>query len=63
MDYYNAMRIIKGSKRYEFEDMTVLIITDYYTGERVALDLSKLTEEMLEELAPEENDEEDEYYE
>ena len=38
----------------------MLTVTGYYTGERVKLDLSNLTEEMLEELAPDEDDDREE---
>lgn len=52
--------ILQGSKEYKFEygenGMTVLKITGYYTGKSIKLDLSKLTEEMLEELIVEEGE-------
>ncbi len=52
--------ILQGSKEYKFEygenGMTVLKITGYYTGKEIKLDLSKLTEEMLEELIVEEGE-------
>lgn len=54
-----AMNILHGSIRYEFEG-TILTVTGYYSGESISLDLGKLTEEMLEELQPDtEEDEED----
>ena len=59
MDFSEVMQIIHGSKRYEFHG-SVLTVTGYYTGERVKLDLSNLTEEMLEELAPDEDDDREE---
>lgn len=52
-NYNEAMAIMKASKTYEFDYSeecgydTVLEVTDYRTGERVRLDLSRLTEEML----------------
>lgn len=55
------MRILGGSKQYEFqynEDgyPSVLIITSYYSGEQVKLDLSRLTPDMLDELQVKENE-------
>lgn len=41
--------ILQGSKRYEFKygdyGMTVLVLTNYYSGTEVAIDLGKLMEE------------------
>lgn len=51
------MEIINGSKEYKF-DGTVLTVKGYYTGEEIKLDLSKLTEEMLEELQPDPEEDE-----
>lgn len=61
MDFLEVMEVLKGSKQYEF-DGALLTVTGYYTGKQVRLDLSKLTEEMIEALTPE-DDEEDEDYE
>ena len=52
-------RLLNGSKQYEFEG-TVLTITGYYNGKRIAIDLGQLTEEMFEELVVEDEDEDDE---
>ena len=60
MDFSEVMQIIHGSKQYEFHG-PVLTVTGYYTGKKVKLDLSRITEEMLEELTL--DDEEDEEYE
>lgn len=53
--------ILQGSKEYKFEygenGLTVLKLTGYRTGKTVKLDLSKITEEMLEELIVEEGEE------
>jgi len=59
MDYETFLSIIHGSVRYEI-DGTVLTLTGYYTGKEVKIDLSKITPDMLEEIAadPEENEEE-----
>jgi hypothetical protein len=62
-----TMNILSGSKRYDFgynENgmMSVLTVTDYYTGESVSLDLSRLTPEMLDELQVEDSDNEDYEY-
>lgn len=56
MDYDKAMRIINGSKRYEFITDTILEITDYFSGDSIKLDLSCLTDEMLEELTVEDDE-------
>lgn len=62
-----TLRILSGSKQYKFgyNDngvMSVLHVTDYNTGEIVSLDLSRLTDEMLEELVYEpDSDENDDY--
>lgn len=49
-----ALRIISGGKRFDFEDgengSTVLVISDYWSGEELRLDLAKLTGETLAEL-------------
>ena len=58
MNINEVMEIINGSKRYSI-DGPILEITGYYTGKMIKLDLSKLTEEILEELAPDEDCEED----
>jgi hypothetical protein len=49
MNYKEFLNIITGSKRFRF-DGTVLEIAEYYTGNTISLDLSRITEEMLEEL-------------
>ena len=59
MDLYKALKIISGSKRYDFDGDTILTISDYYTGDAVRLDLSRLTEDILDELIVEDEDEED----
>ena len=50
-DYNEFMRIIRGSKEYRF-DGTVLTVINYYTGKKIMLDLAAVTPEMLEELTP-----------
>ena len=50
--------LLRQSKRYEMQG-SVLTISDYYTGESVSLDLSMLTEEMLEELICEDGSQEE----
>ena len=63
---YEARNIIRNSKRYEFVDgdngCTVLVITDYYSGEEVRLDLSNIDQDILDALQVEEEDEQEEYY-
>lgn len=56
-----VMRILGGSKQFEFERnedgySCVLVITSYYSGEQVKLDLSRLTPDMLDALQVEENE-------
>lgn len=48
--------ILRASKRYEMNG-SILTITHYYTGEEIKLDLSKMSEEALEEMTPEEDEE------
>lgn len=43
-------RILGRSKEYEFDGLSVLVLRDYYTGDTVRLDLSRLTPEMFEEI-------------
>lgn len=49
MDMFEFLKLINGSIRYEM-NRGVLEITGYYTGESVKLDLTRLNEEMLDEL-------------
>lgn len=63
----DTMSILSGSKQFDFgynenDMMSVLTVTDYYTGESVSLDLSRLTQEMLDELQVEDSDNEDYKY-
>lgn len=62
MNINDFTKLLFSSKRYEFNS-SILEITDYYTGESVKLDLSKITEEVLEELIADEDEFEDDYYE
>jgi hypothetical protein len=52
-------RILGGSTQFQLRD-GILTVTGYYTGNSFKLDLNNLTEEILEELAPEADDEDDE---
>lgn len=52
--YDNFKRILNRSKEYEFDNHSVLILRDYYTGDEIRLDLSKLTPEMFDEIKEEE---------
>jgi hypothetical protein len=58
MDMFEFLKLINGSIRYEME-RGVLEITGYYTGESVKLDLTRLNEEMLDELIVTDEEEED----
>lgn len=49
-DLESALRIIRSSKCYEFVDTTTLRITGYFTGDSLYLDLSNITEDILEAL-------------
>ena len=54
-------RILMGSKEYEFNG-SVLTVRDYYDRQnKFSIDISKLTQEMLEELKPDEDDEYEEW--
>lgn len=53
-----VLDILNGSINYEF-DGTVLKVTSYFTGETVRLDLGNLTQEMLDELQVEDDNEEE----
>ena len=62
MDYRKFMRLLISSKQYEMDCEGHLTITDYYTGERVTLDLTQMDEEIFEQLTAEDDeDEEDDY--
>ena len=52
-DLEQALRILRGSKQYNF-NCTVLTVIGYYTGKRISLDLGKLDADMLEALTPDE---------
>lgn len=52
-EYKDAMRILRSSKRYEF-DGTQLTVSDYHIGDEVKLDLGRMTEEMYDDLSCEE---------
>lgn len=55
MDAVKLMRLLNGSMRYEFNG-SILTITGYYSGDEVKLDLSRLSDEMLEELIVEDDE-------
>lgn len=48
-DIERFKKIINGSKSFRMEN-TILIITSYYTGESIAIDLESINEEMLKDL-------------
>lgn len=52
--YDEFIHILNRSKEYEFENHTTLVIRDYYTGDEVRMDLSKLTPHMYEAIAKDE---------
>ncbi len=51
-------RLAEGSTRYEMHN-GVMRVQSYYEDREIWLDLRKLTPEILEELAPDEEDDED----
>lgn len=53
IDYNKAQNILAGSKEYQFEG-TVLSVRDYYTGDKISLNLGLIDEDMYEELKGEE---------
>lgn len=59
--YKEFMRILKSSKRYEMDCDGTLRVTDYFTGETITLDLSRMSEEAFEEMVVEEEEDEDDY--
>ena len=60
MDINEFKSILRGSKRYEFEEDDRFVITGYFDGRRVALDLTRIDQEMLDELIVDEDEDEDE---
>ena len=62
MNEAQIRRLANASKQYEM-DGAVLTIRGYYESDLVMkIDISKLTPEMLEELAPDEDEDWDEEY-
>lgn len=57
MDINEFAKLLQGSLRYEMHNGT-LTLTGYYSGKEINLDLTRITEEMLEELIVEDNEEE-----
>ena len=51
-------RLATGSTRYEMRN-GIMTVQSYYGDAEIKLDLRKLTPEILEELAPDEEDDED----
>jgi hypothetical protein len=51
--------IINGSIEFEMEVGGQLTVTSYRTGESVTLDLSRINEDMFDELVTERDDEDD----
>lgn len=52
--YYDAMRILRGSKQYEFpmqDNPSVLVVSDYHIGDEVKLNLGMMSEEMFDEMS------------
>lgn len=58
MNEREIYRLVTGSTRYEMRG-GVMTVQSYYGDGEIKLDLRKLTPEMLEELAPDEEEEED----
>ena len=57
MNINEFITLVQSSLRYEMGDGT-LTLTGYYSGKQVTLDLTRMTEEMLEELIVEDEEEE-----
>lgn len=53
MGYSEFMRLLGRSKEYRM-DGPVLTIIDYHTGDRIALDLSAISEDQFDEMVYEE---------
>ena len=51
MKYKKFLEIINGSKSFKFEDgehgSTILVLTNYYSGETIKLDLALLSEKSI----------------
>lgn len=60
-----ALDIIRGGKNFEFEygenGSTVLVITGYYTGSTLRLDLANIDEDILDTLQVERYNEDEDY--
>ena len=48
--YENFTTILRKSKEFTFEGGSILVLRDYYTGDEIRLDLSKVTPEMFSEI-------------
>lgn len=57
MNNRDLQRMLNGSFRYEFFG-TVLEITGYNDGKRIAIDLGRITDEMFDELVEDIDEEE-----
>ena len=49
-NYDNLMKILNSSKEFDFKNGHILVIKEYYGNKQIALDLSKLNEDMVEEI-------------
>lgn len=58
MTYKQFQRLLNQSKRYEMNG-AILTITDYYSGEKINLDLSRIDEVMLNNLSMTDDEVED----
>lgn len=61
MNYKDFMRVLRNSKRYEMDCYGHLTVTDYYTGEEIALDLTQMDEEMFEQLKVEDEEDDEQW--
>lgn len=60
--YNDAVHILNSSKRFTFDqdNCSTLIVSDYYTGDEVRIDFSRMSQDTYENLAMEMDDEYDE---
>ena len=60
--YNDAVHILNNSKRFTFDqdNCSTLIVSDYYTGDEVRIDFSRMSQDTYENLAMEMDDEYDE---
>lgn len=49
-NYDTLIEILNSSKEFDFKNGHILVLRQYYGNKQIALDLSKLNEDMVEEI-------------